>query len=430
MSTTPFAGDVGSADGVKPYGFVVSDLMMFLLMVLATVGVFQDRAALATLGALVLVIALLSRMWARVVLQHVYYQCEASNPRALEGDELVLTLTLENRKPVPVPWVLIREQIPAGLQVLDGQASSIGLFRTTTLATTTSIGAYQRVRLRFRIKALRRGHYVLGPGRLTSGDPFGFYEAERVVVRAMHTLVVYPAMWPLPDSHIDFARPIGDVLTQARSVDDPTLPIAVREYTAGDPMRAIDWKVTARRGAPWVRVNAESVAGAVVLLLECDTRQQGIWDDSPVLLDRIVHTAASLARHLLSNGHAVGLVANGVPPGDHSRVALAPAAGRDQLGVLLDALARVQNIIAKPLPVLVAEHGPRVIPFGASVVGISAVSGDAMTQLLLERHAQGARALHIHVAAQPLADEDKASVVPFVHWPNIDVVAEAEGSPP
>jgi uncharacterized protein (DUF58 family) len=146
-----------------------------ILTLLATVGVIQDRPVLAALGALVLVIALLSRIWARLALREVHYDCAVSHDRALEGDELLLTLTIENRKPLPVPWLLVREQIPAGLQLLDDMAPNIALFRSSTLVSTTSIGAYQRVRLRFRLKASRRGHYVLGPGRLSSGDPFGFY---------------------------------------------------------------------------------------------------------------------------------------------------------------------------------------------------------------------------------------------------------------
>ena len=436
--------DTTPSEDVTPSGFVASDLMMLLLMILASVGVLQDRVVLVTLGSLVLVVALLSRAWARLVLRHVHYSCETSTSRALEGDNLWLILTLENRKPVPVPWVLVREQIPAGLQLVDGQPSSLGLFGTSSLATTTSIGAYQRVRLRFRIKALRRGHYVLGPGRLTSGDPFSFYESERIVAHAIHTVIVYPSMWPLPQGGIELARPIGDALARARGVDDPTLPIAVREYTSGDSMRAMDWKVTARRGAPWVRVNASSVAGAVVVLLDCETRVRGVWDDSPQLLDRLIHTAASLACHLLARGHAVGLIANGVPPGDHARVALAPATGRGQLNVLLDALARVQNIVIKPLPLLVREHAPQVMPFGATVVGISAVSSDALLLLLAERRAKGASALHIHVGDEPLpccSDGDGSGngsgnstgnstgdshshgsrAVARLHWPRIDV---------
>jgi uncharacterized protein (DUF58 family) len=415
----------------KPSGFVVSDLMMVLLVALATVGVLQDRVVLATLGALVLVIALLSRVWARQSLRDVSYHCETSSTRALEGDELLLTLTLENRKAVPVPWVLVREQIPAGLQLLDGQAPAAGLFRTSLLVTTTAIGAQQRVRLRFRIKALRRGHYVLGPGRLTSGDPFGFYESEHVIVRATHTLIVYPAMSPLPDGGIKFAHPIGEARARVRSMDDPTLPLAVREYMPGDSMRAIDWKVTARRGAPWVRVNASSVAGAVLLVLECDTRVQGVWDDSPQLLERIVHTAASLARDLLLQGHAVGLIANGVPPGDHARVALAPAAGREQLNAVLDALARVQNIIVKPLSLLLREHGARAMPFGSTVVGISAVPNDAMTLLLTERRAQGLNVVHIYVGDEsPAFDSSGAPVVEQLHWPRLDVFASDAQSTP
>jgi uncharacterized protein (DUF58 family) len=76
---------------------------------------------------------------------------------------------------------------------------------------------------------VRRGHYVFGPGRLTSDDPFGFYESERVVARTTHTVTVYPSMWPLPDAGIELARPIGDALVRARSLDAPTVPVSVCE---------------------------------------------------------------------------------------------------------------------------------------------------------------------------------------------------------
>ena len=135
-----------------------------------------------------------------------------------------------------------------------------------------------------------------------SGDPFGFYEAERVVVRAVHALIVYPLMWTSPNAGIDLARPLGDSRVRTRAVDDPALPVSVREFSRGDSLRAIDWKSTARRAARWVRVNASSVAGAVMLIVECDTRRHGLWDGSPALLERTVCTAASVARELLARG--------------------------------------------------------------------------------------------------------------------------------
>jgi uncharacterized protein (DUF58 family) len=156
---------------------------------------------------------------------------------------------------------------------------------------------------------------------------------------------------------------------------------------------------------------------------------------------RIVHTAASLARDLLARGHAVGLSSNGVPPGDHARVVLVPAAGREQLNVLLDALARVQSIIIKPLPLLVREHASRVMPFGATVFGISAVPSDVMVQLLAGRRALGTSA--VHVGDEPLAEHGDGygygygygsghgrSGVARVHWPRIDVPVVASASAP
>jgi uncharacterized protein (DUF58 family) len=233
-------------------------------------------------------------------------------------------------------------------------------------------------------------------------------------VRANNTFIVYPSMWPLPDGGIDLARPLGDSRSQTRAVDDPTLPVTVREYSSGDSLRAMDWKTTARRAAPWVRINASSVAGAVLLVVECDTRKFGIWDDSPKLRERAVRTAASVARDLLAKGHAVGLIANGVPPGDGARVALAPAAGRGQLNVLLDALARVQSVIVKPLPILVDEYAASVMSSGVTIVGISAIESDSMRQLLSERRQRGAPVVLIHVGDDSLSSDGNLRIL---NWP-------------
>jgi len=385
-------------------GFVVSDLMVVMLAALAALGVVTARTELTALGALVLLLALLSRMWARVSLEDVDYECEPSTVRAVEGDELVLTLTLANRKPLPVAWVRVREHLPPGLEPLDapvaGAAPGTGVLGGALLVTTTALGPRQRVRLRFRVRAHRRGHYVLGPARLAGGDPFGFYESERTVLRTADTLVVVPRIPVVENLSARLARPIGERARRRRGAGDPTLPVTVREYRSGDALRAVDWKVSARRGAPWVRVNDSSVHAALTLLLECDTRGAGGWDHSPEDLEQVVRAAAAIARDRLAAGHAVGLLANGVPPGDRARIALAPGAGPGQLAALLDALARVQPLVVRPLSVLLAEHAARVLPAGTGVVCIAAALQPDTRALLAARVRRGGRALLVQVGAR------------------------------
>jgi uncharacterized protein (DUF58 family) len=379
-------------------GFVVSDLMALVLLLLAVLGALLDRALLSLVGALVLAVVLFARMWTRVVLEGVRYSLAVTPARVFEGDEVTLTLTIENRKRLPVSRIRVRERLPPGLVLIGGEDSASRTFGATLFDAITSLAPNERVRLGYRLRTLRRGHYVFGPARIEAGDPFGFYTASHAVMRSVANLVVYPKLTAPPPVVPLLARPMGDVAASMRTLDDPNLPATVREYRAGDPVRAIDWKVTARRGSPHVRVNDTSLSGAVIILLECDTRSGDAGEGSQAMLETCVRTAASLAGELVSRRHSVGLLANGVPPGDRARVAVAPGAGTQQLGVILEALARVQSIVVKPLSALVAENAGRLLPFGASVLCVAGAGAGQSGELLAGMASRGHPAVLVEIA--------------------------------
>ena len=392
-AVAPVSGAVAST------GRVVSDAMAAVLAALAVLGVVADRPLLTALGACVLLLTLLARVWTRHALDGVRYELAATPARAVAGDDVDLVVTIENPKRLPVPWLRVQEPLPPGLVLAGDGARGRGGFGIGWLTATTSLGGRERLRLHFRLRSVARGHYVLGPGRLTASDPFGLYSAERVQVRTGAALVVVPdppARGPaLPQA----ARPVGERRAPRRAVDDPHRPLAVREYRPGDPARSIDWKVTARRAAPWVRVNEPGAGGTVALLVECETRTGGIFDHSAARLEDVVRTAAALARDLLRAGWSVGLVADGVPPGQQARVAVAPGAGVAQLGLLMDALARVQPLVARPLSALVEHHAARLLPFGASVVCVAASLPESTAACLAARARRGARVDLVYVGA-------------------------------
>jgi uncharacterized protein (DUF58 family) len=374
-----------------PSGLVVSDAMAVVLAAVAGLGVVADRPLLTAVGACVLMLALLARLWTRHALEGVHYAISASPARAVAGDDVDLIVTLENHKRLPVPWLRVQEPLPPGLVLADAAGQVRGTFGTGWLTATTTLGGRERVRLHYRLRSVSRGHYVLGPGRVTAGDLFGLYLTERVQVRGDATLTVIPRIPATGPGVLSPARPLGERRSRRRGADDPQRPLTVREYRPGDPARRIDWKVTARRGAPWVRVNEPGAGGTVALLVECDTRERGVFDHSAARLEAVVCAAAAAARDLLREGYAVGLVADGVPPGDRSRVAVAPGAGPAQLNLLLDALARVQPLVPRPLADLVQVHAARLLPAGASVVCVAAALPEATAACLAARARRGLR---------------------------------------
>jgi uncharacterized protein (DUF58 family) len=109
---------------------------------------------------------------------------------------------------------------------------------------------------------------------------------------------------------------------------------ALRPYAAGDDVRAIDWKATARRGAPVVRDWQPERNQTVWLLLDCGRHLAARLGDGRTKLDRAVDAALALARAAEGRGDRVGAVIFGA---EVERV-VAPEGGRGRLGPLAEAL--------------------------------------------------------------------------------------------
>ena len=80
-----------------------------------------------------------------------------------------------------------------------------------------------------------------------------------------------------------------------------------RNYQRGDPLRSIDWKATARRGSPIVRLFANEEHVELVLAVDAG-RTSGIQSGPLTRLGHYANVAARLAERSLANGDHVGLV--------------------------------------------------------------------------------------------------------------------------
>jgi uncharacterized protein (DUF58 family) len=82
----------------------------------------------------------------------------------------------------------------------------------------------------------------------------------------------------------------------------------VREYQAGDDVRAIDWNVTARMGHPFIKRYVEERELTVMLLLDCSGSQQ-FTSRLQQKREVAAEVAAVLAFSAITNNDKVGLVA-------------------------------------------------------------------------------------------------------------------------
>lgn len=355
------------ATALNPLG----EAFVLLLIVVIIVGSVAHEPLIAALGALAFVVAIVSRVWAALSLEEITIDRTANINHAFKNDEIEITFTIENKKPLPVPWMEINEYVPRGLLVEGHKVSEQSYLGGAEMKASTSLGSYERVRVKRKLTALARGTYRLGKTRLRSGDLFGLYPSEASLEHTPWSIYVYPTLKAIPGFSLPARRPIGDSLSRQRLWDDPSRPAGVREYRPGDPLKSIDWKTTARRNEMYVRQFDPSVSEHAVIFAEAVTTSVAWEGYRSDVLEATMEAAASIANHALDIGYKVGLVTNGITSST-SHAVVPPGTGTSQLTTMLEALAMVHPIAIRTLDEL-ARSRRGAIPSGSTLIHIGGI---------------------------------------------------------
>jgi len=193
----------------------------------------------------------------------------------------------------------------------------------------------------------KRGIHALPSLSVTSGFPFGLFSCELKLDDGQET-VVYPRVRSLQNKVLNQLDADGRTPKVSMHYGDEFY--SLREYTTGDDIRHISWKISARIGKWIIRDLEPSTSRQVILVL--DTR--GIpnsreWEDD---FESAFDLAASLAVHLLTTHYQVGLVSPDFQ--------LSLGKGAPQTRKILQALAQME-----PQDCAIGEewmtHGPDAI---------------------------------------------------------------------
>ena len=285
----------------RPWYFLA--LALFLLSLLV-------HQALAFLAALfTLLVGFVPDLWYRYALRHIVIRQQVSQEHLFFGEEVTLSISIENQKLLPLPWLQIEDIISPPLTVMSRRASPLRVANQDMLASTWLLWSFQRVTRRYRLLCHTRGFHIFGPLRLTSSDPFGWLDSD-VTVPASATLLVYPLIAPLETLGLPSVHPLGEHTTQRLLLEDPLRVAGVRDYMLGDDPRRIHWKATARAGSLQSKIYEHSSLRRLLLLLDpwnYSPASQGIDLESQELT---ITAAASIALWALDEGYMVGILTN------------------------------------------------------------------------------------------------------------------------
>ena len=371
------------------------ELWIPLFVVLIVIGVTAGQGLVIGFGAMGLVVVGISRLWNRVSLEEVSYERHLSDDRAFIGDEISMTVTLTNKKPIPLGTVEIEDEIPKSIEIADGHVVASPIPNSQTLRHSTSMAWYERIRWEHRMKCTQRGLYRIGPARIQSGDLFGFFSSGKTVANDDY-LLVYPRVVPLSELGLPAARPLGEVGGGIKIFPDPSRPSGIREYQPGDPLKTIDWKASARRQSLQVRTFEPSSTMTVLLVVVVETTPVHWAGYLPASLERVVTAAASVASYASERQYSLGLFSNGPPILADRPMRIPPTRSPEQLTAILEALATIRPLPLGPMSAQLEEHA-RNFPLGATLVVIAALISAELVETIGNLKAKGYRIVVLYV---------------------------------
>lgn len=334
-------------------------------VVLVAIGWWVGSLALSIVGALGALTSATLYLWQRECLTAVSYHRSLGAERAEFGDEVAMSIEIVNDKLLPVSWLHIEDVVPSSLVLRGGNVRAER--GSARLVNVLPVLPYQRVRRRVTVECRERGVHYFGPATLRSGDPVGL-RSRSVAVPGQLQLLVYPKRFVLEPAGLVSRVLVGDVRTHQQFLEDPSRMTGVREYRAGDPLRWIDWRATARTTVMLVRVFEPTVNLRVALFVDFWAPHLLRWFPDTSRVELTIAIAASLASDLVERGVEVGLFGSGSVDG--APLAIAPSSAPSQLALVLEALARCSPVASAPLSsVLSAECGH--LRWGTSVVVVA-----------------------------------------------------------
>ena len=385
---------------------------LLIAAVLFIASLVLHQIPLLLISLLLFLIWGVTRLWERYCLSRLEYRRKLSTNRVFFGEEVQLEVEVANRKPLPLPWIEIEDEVPEEVTLLRGTTSPSHRMSRVFLTNFLSLGWYHKVKRRYPLRCLQRGIFSFGPTLIRSGDLFGFFRREMEIPQEDY-LTVYPRIVPVEKLGIPSKQPLGDIRTKRYIFQDPILTLGVRDYHFGDSLKQIHWKTTARLGKLQAKVFEPTTTIDMGIFLDIRTTKPPDWGTVTQLMELGIIAAASIADHAMSAGYRVGLYVNQRrgPAGESIRIP--PSQHTDQMIHILEALAQIHSALeTMPIARFVARESAN-LPWGSTLVAITAVPTDTLLSTLVKMKRAGRRVALISVGGAEITMRNNG--IPVYH---------------
>ncbi|MEL6216771.1 MAG: DUF58 domain-containing protein, partial [Pseudomonadota bacterium] len=190
--------------------------------------------------------------WAQVNGQQRAIATRTKLPRLSIGRDNLVTLEVSAPKAA------------AKLQIFDRYPVD---FDEVPMPLTVDLPAKNTQEITYHVLPTQRGEYQWGDLQLRQRGPWGL-AWRSWTVPAAQTVAVYPDLIGLRSLSIKLAIQSTGNMRQRKRIGIGTEFAELREYAIGDDPRFIDWKATARRSTPLIRVLEPEREQSLIILLD------------------------------------------------------------------------------------------------------------------------------------------------------------------
>ena len=368
--------------------------LIALTVVLLAAALFTRFTFLFLASYLLIAMLVLTHLWVWRMRRGLRVRREFS-PRVFQNETVSVTIRIENRSLLPVPWLSVREALPTRIATYDA------------LRQVVRLRPKGSAEINYTLPATHRGYHRLGPLQVRFGDVFGI-ASQDLLIDTSEFVIVYPEIIPIQAFQVESNTPFGDMRSYQRIFHDPIRVVGSRDYEPGDSQRLINWKATAAVGHLMVRNLEPAVSHEVQMVLDLDHASYSRTWRGPAS-EMAVTAAASLAAFMLENRQSVGIVVNGVDPiylgglrgGSHEemrermggRVPRVPIGrGRGHLMSCLDLLARVELLAGDGAGQAVTSASSS-LPWGATLIVLTGLRSNELLASLTAQRKLGHRVI-------------------------------------
>jgi uncharacterized protein (DUF58 family) len=240
----------------------------------------------------------------------------------------------------PVVLAVQSQTKSATIQIRDAYPGADFEVSIPTLDATLQANTSQK--LTYTVKPLRRGEYQWGNIHVRQQSAWGLAWLDWKIPQDQK-VAVYPDLLGLRSLSIRLALQSAGAMRQRKRMGMGTEFAELREYSTGDDPRLIDWKATARKSRPLIRVLEPEQEQTLIILLDrgrlMTAQVQGLKR-----FDWGLNATLSLALAGLNRGDRVGV-------GVFDRTIhtwIPPERGQNHLSRLIDRLTPIQPEFLEP----------------------------------------------------------------------------------